>query len=126
MQSEFKYFGNLEGAMNPARNWLVKRSGVMAFSVAAVAMLAMIITQIVAILIPDTNPNALAILGVEWVITIVWAVGLFLSSRSVLAYSKDIFGVLGVAVTILQPIVGSTIPYFHSFSEMAELLSEFS
>ena len=109
----------------PAK-WSVEMSGIVSFCIAAVSLVAMIIVQVVAINVRDTNSSALVILGVEWVIALVWAAGLVLSSRSVLDYSKDIFGVSGVALSILQPIVGSGIPYFHSFSQMAEMLPEIS
>ena len=109
-----------------ASAWSVEMSGIISFCFAAVSLIAMIIVQVVAINVRDTNSSALVILGVEWVIALVWAAGLVLSSRSVLDYSKDIFGVSGVALSILQPIVGSAIPYFHSFSQMAEMLPEIS
>ena len=109
-----------------ASSWSVEMSGIVSFCIAAVSLVAMIIVQVVAINVRDTNSSALVILGVEWVIALVWAAGLVLSSRSVLDYSKDIFGVSGVALSILQPIVGSGIPYFHSFNQMAEMLPEIS
>lgn len=123
MSSPYTY---VKPRVSAPSKWSVEMSGIVSFCIAAVSLIAMIIVQVVAINVRDTNSSALVILGVEWVIALVWAAGLVLSSRSVLDYSKDIFGVSGVALSILQPIVGSAIPYFHSFSQMAEMLPEIS
>lgn len=123
MSSSYSY---VKPRVSAPSKWSVEMSGIVSFCIAAVSLIAMIIVQVVAINVRDTNSSALVILGVEWVIALVWAAGLVLSSRSVLDYSKDIFGVSGVALSILQPIVGSAIPYFHSFSQMAEMLPEIS
>lgn len=105
--------------------WSVETSGIVALSFAGFALIAMIVTQVVTINVRDTNTSALIILGVEWVLALFWGAGIILSSRSVMDYSKDTCAVIGVAVSVLQPIVGSAIPYFDSFIQMGEMLRQY-